>query len=62
MSAARIDHRRVRGAGIELHVATLGDGTPVALLHGFPVRHAPRLTIHRIATASHRVRNEGTQG
>lgn len=36
MSDVRIDHRRVRGAGIELQVATLGDGTPVVLLHGFP--------------------------
>lgn len=31
-----VEHRRVRGAGVELHVATLGDGSPVILLHGFP--------------------------
>ena len=31
-----IEHRRVRGAGVDLHVATLGTRTPVILLHGFP--------------------------
>lgn len=116
-------HRRVRGGGVDLHVATLGTGAPVILLHGFPEnwrswrhqmpalaaagfaawapdlrgynlsegatpamrarsttdtlviwgvrdpalgpellegleRHAPRLTIHRIATAGHWVQNE----
>jgi pimeloyl-ACP methyl ester carboxylesterase len=29
-------HERVRGDGIELHVAIAGEGPPVILLHGFP--------------------------
>lgn len=31
-----IAHRRLQGAGVTLHVATLGEGVPVILLHGFP--------------------------
>src|ERR687897_2465045 len=31
-----VRHRRVRGDGIDLHVAAAGDGRPVILLHGFP--------------------------
>ena len=31
-----VRHRRVRGDGIDLHVAVAGDGPPVILLHGFP--------------------------
>ena len=31
-----VRHRRVRGDGIDLHVAVAGDGRPVILLHGFP--------------------------
>lgn len=31
-----IQHERVRGDGVELHVARAGRGKPVVLLHGFP--------------------------
>jgi epoxide hydrolase 4 len=31
-----IRHRRIRGDGIDLHVAVAGDGPPVILLHVFP--------------------------
>ena len=31
-----MQHRRVRGDGVDLHVAVAGDGPPVILLHGFP--------------------------
>ena len=36
MTVDAIEHRRLRGAGVDLHVATLGTGAPVLLLHGFP--------------------------
>jgi len=29
-------HERIRGDGVDLHVAIAGDGPPVILLHGFP--------------------------
>jgi len=31
-----VHHRRVRGEGVDLHVAVAGEGIPVILLHGFP--------------------------
>jgi epoxide hydrolase 4 len=31
-----VQHRRVRGDGIDLHVAVAGSGVPVVMLHGFP--------------------------
>ena len=31
-----VRHQRIRGDGIDLHVAVAGDGPPVILLHGFP--------------------------
>jgi len=31
-----IEHRRVRTNGVELAVATAGEGPPIVLLHGFP--------------------------
>ena len=31
-----VRHQRIRGGGIDLHVAVAGDGPPVILLHGFP--------------------------
>lgn len=31
-----IRHERIRGDGIDLHVARAGEGSPVILLHGFP--------------------------
>ncbi|WP_019140156.1 alpha/beta fold hydrolase [Noviherbaspirillum massiliense] len=31
-----VRHERIRGDGVELHVAITGDGPPVILLHGFP--------------------------
>ncbi len=33
---APLRHERIRGDGVELHVAIAGDGPPVILLHGFP--------------------------
>ncbi len=33
---AAISHRRVRVGDLELHLASLGSGRPVLLLHGFP--------------------------
>ncbi len=35
-AADGIEHRRVDVGGIELHLASLGNGRPVLLLHGFP--------------------------
>ena len=32
-------HERWRADGVDLHVATAGDGPPVLLLHGFPESH-----------------------
>jgi pimeloyl-ACP methyl ester carboxylesterase len=34
--STRVHHERVRGDGVELHVARVGEGPPVVLLHGFP--------------------------
>jgi pimeloyl-ACP methyl ester carboxylesterase len=31
-----VRHERIRGDGVDLHVAIAGDGPPVILLHGFP--------------------------
>jgi pimeloyl-ACP methyl ester carboxylesterase len=31
-----VRHRRIRGDGLNLHVAVAGEGPPVILLHGFP--------------------------
>jgi epoxide hydrolase 4 len=31
-----VRHRRIRGDGVNLHVAVAGEGPPVILLHGFP--------------------------
>jgi epoxide hydrolase 4 len=31
-----VRHQRVRGDGLDLHVAIAGEGAPVILLHGFP--------------------------
>ena len=36
MAAAELRHERIRGDGVELHVARAGEGPPVILLHGFP--------------------------
>src|SRR5690349_5830880 len=36
MTVPPVHHERVRGDGVELHVAKAGSGTPVILLHGFP--------------------------
>lgn len=36
MESQDVEHRRIRGDGIELHVAVAGKGMPVILLHGFP--------------------------
>ncbi len=35
-ATAAIQHRRVDVGGVELHLASLGSGRPVLLLHGFP--------------------------
>ena len=35
-SVPGIAHKRVRANGVELHVATAGEGPPVVLLHGWP--------------------------
>src|SRR4051812_12819517 len=34
--SVEIQHEKVPGAGVTLHVARAGDGPPVILLHGFP--------------------------
>jgi pimeloyl-ACP methyl ester carboxylesterase len=36
LSEPQIRHERVRGDGVNLHVAIAGNGPPVILLHGFP--------------------------
>jgi len=36
MQASATWHQRIRGDGLDLHVAITGDGPPVILLHGFP--------------------------
>ena len=35
-SGFQVRHERMRGDGVELHVARAGSGPPVVLLHGFP--------------------------
>ncbi|HUQ55046.1 alpha/beta hydrolase [Lentzea sp.] len=40
MNHTAFDHQRVQvGDGVELNVATTGEGSPVVLLHGFPQTH-----------------------
>jgi epoxide hydrolase 4 len=36
MQASATRHKRIRGDGLDLHVAITGEGPPVILLHGFP--------------------------
>jgi pimeloyl-ACP methyl ester carboxylesterase len=38
--AVNVNHRRVNAGRLELHVAELGNGAPVLLLHGFPAHWA----------------------
>ncbi|MES1178929.1 MAG: alpha/beta hydrolase [Myxococcales bacterium] len=47
-----VEHRRVRTGRLELHVAELGSGPPVLLLHGFPAYWADWEPQMRVLAAS----------
>ena len=47
-----VEHRRVNAGRLELHVAELGSGPPVLLLHGFPVHWADWEPQMRLLAAS----------